>query len=91
MSKKTFDPHTDLDAARWPNMSLNELYDQEIVLQSRIDFAAHIGNTPLQEQMTRGMGGLQALIKNKNDGEDDAKVTVIDPYSSSTTIDRGRT
>ena len=84
--KPKFDPRTELNADLWGTMSLHDLYEQEILLQNRIDFALRVGNAPMQEQLQRGMAGLQALIKFRNKGEDELKVTVVDPYA--TVIDR---
>lgn len=84
--EKKFNPSKDLNAELWGTMSLHDLYEQETLLQDRIDFAVRVGNQPLHEQMLRGMQGLQALIKFRNKGKDEPKVTVIDPYA--TIIDR---
>lgn len=89
MSKeKKFNPSKDLNAELWGTMTLHDLYEQELLLQDRIDFAIRVGNEPLHEQLVRGMQSLQALIKFKNKGKDEPKVTIVDPYA--TIIDRTR-
>lgn len=86
MAQEKMDPRKELNAEMWGDMSLHDLYEQEILLQQRIDFAIHVDNVPLIEQFKRGMLGLQALIKFKNKGKDEPRVTIIDPHA--TVIDR---
>lgn len=79
-----FNPHEEIDSDRWGDMSLQDLYAQEIVLQRRIDFAVRVGNVPLAEQLQRGMVSLQTIIKLYNNGKEEPKVTIVDPYTSVT-------
>lgn len=81
-----FDPAKELNAELWPKMSLAYLYKQELLLQSRIDFAERVANTAMFDQLKRGMTSLQAIIKFKSKGTDEPKVTIIDPHA--TIIDR---
>lgn len=56
-----------LDAEQWPNMSLNELYDQRVILANRIHMASLYGNNPgVVLQLQQGLASLDGVIMQKS-------------------------
>lgn len=55
-----------IDASKWPDMSINQLTDQRIVLSNRIaTVRGWGGNTSVIEQLQRGLNQLDTLLREK--------------------------
>jgi len=67
----------ELDSGKWSQMSLTGLYNQELMLQKKIDIVQGVGNVPMLVQMTRSMALLQEYIKEKTKDDPNPRVTVI--------------
>lgn len=67
----TSDPQTEniVSADEWQQMSVNELYEQKIILQNRIFATSQMKNRNITVQLQRGMIQLEAIIKIKSKGE----------------------
>ena len=57
-----------VDARNWSEMTLTELYDQLSVLESRRIQLYEIGQSPMAQQLEKGIAALQQVIKAKSDG-----------------------
>jgi len=69
----TRQPIDKLDSTRWPEMSVNELTEQRIILSNRISAAsAYGGNASVINQLQRGLATLDGLIRQRsqNDGDE---------------------
>lgn len=61
-----------LDASKWPDMSVNELTEQRIILSNRIAAASgYGGNMSVVQQLQRGLASLDAMIAQKSAGDDE--------------------
>ena len=58
----------EVNADSWDTMSVNELYQQLIILQERLFTAQSMGNLPLAKQVERGIKQLKGIISTKTDG-----------------------
>lgn len=54
-----------VDAQRWNEMNVNELYDQRSVLYSRMVIASQMGSAPLLQQLQQGVSQIDAFIERK--------------------------
>lgn len=67
MEEQNIDFSKELRSDLWSTLDLYDLWKQEILLNERINFAAHMNNQPLLTQMQRGLMHLQQTIKLKED------------------------
>ena len=67
-----------LDASKWPKMSLTELSDQHTILSNRIMAASQYGaSESTLSQMQRGLIQLEFMIKHKSMEFDDETESVL--------------
>ena len=58
--------HVELVSADlWPNMTVNELMDQRIVLANRLAIASQYANPAMLRQLQMGLNRLDAILKSK--------------------------
>jgi hypothetical protein len=70
------DPHyNDIQAERWEEMQINELYDQLSILQTRAMTAASLNNLPMLEQIQKGIDRCNDIIATKNAGDNHTVIT----------------
>lgn len=55
----------EVQAHRWHEMSVNELYNQKAILYGRFILAAQLANYPLMQQLQMGIDILLELINTK--------------------------
>jgi len=61
--------HNEVQAERWEEMQLNELYDQLSILQTRAMTAANMNNLPMLQQLQRGIDRCNEIIATKSAGD----------------------
>jgi hypothetical protein len=52
-------------ADEWMNMSINDLFDQKLVLNNRLNIASQYGNPAMLKQIQAGIMQLEAIIRHK--------------------------
>lgn len=67
----TYKPIDIVDASKWHEMTISELYDQKAILGQRLVMANQIGNYSILQQIQSGMALIDEVIESKSgDGED---------------------
>lgn len=60
-------PIPQIDADDWANLSINELYDQQSFLHTRLNIVAqNSGHPDIMAQMRLGIARIEAIIQAKN-------------------------
>ena len=62
--------YKEVQADRWEDMSVNDLYEQLSILQSRAFTAANMNNLPLLRQLQKGIDRCNEIITEKSGGDD---------------------
>lgn len=67
----THTPETEnlVSADKWQEMTVNELYEQKMILQNRIFASSEMKNRSVMTQLQRGMVQLEAIIQQKSNGD----------------------
>lgn len=58
----------EVDSAKWPEMTLSELYEQKLVLESRL-YACYQYKPTMAPLIQKGLNEIQTLIDKKNNDE----------------------
>ena len=73
----TRQPIEQLDATKWPEMSINELVDQRTIMINRINMAQAYGNNSgIVQQLEQGLRMLEFLLKKKDEEAPDETVLI---------------
>lgn len=68
----TKQPVLEVQANRWHEMSVVELYDQKSILDHRCAIAAQLGNTALLEQIRVGISRIECILRQKAEDNEDS-------------------
>lgn len=63
--KLPFDPTKEVRADWWHKLSLQQLWEQHILMQRRLEYAQRLQNANMQGGLQRGLGVLKELIDKK--------------------------
>lgn len=74
---KGFDPNKTINANLWRDMSLSQLYAQELMIQSKVEVAQQVNNASMETQLIQGLTLIQEYIKLYAEDDSNHKVTVI--------------
>jgi len=58
-----------VSANEWQEMTVNQLYEQKMILQNRILASSEMKNRSLMLQLQKGMVQLEAIIQQKSKGD----------------------
>jgi len=58
-----------VSANEWQEMTVNQLYEQKMILQNRIFASSEMKNRSLMLQLQKGMVQLEAIIQQKSKGD----------------------
>ena len=62
--------YKEVQADKWDEMTVSDLYEQLSILQSRALTAASMHNVPMLQQIQRGIDRIEALIADKSGNDD---------------------
>lgn len=74
ISPITKQPIQEIRADKWLKMSTSDLFDQKLILESRLAIANRIGNFSLMQQIQMGIDQIHAIINSRNTNSDDVKL-----------------
>jgi len=62
--------YKEVQADKWEDMSVADLYEQLSILQGRAYTASLMHNVPMLQQIQKGIERCNEIIANKSDGDD---------------------
>jgi len=62
---------TTIDATKWPNMSISELYDELLTMQERFNVLLSMQQYPVASQLASGINNLRELIFLREEQQED--------------------